>query len=61
MQKVENLAGVFFARKGHYNGKNVTITHRDPATGMLWLEDYVEKESNTAGVWVDADKVRVEW
>jgi len=56
---VENVAGVYFARKGYYKGKEVTVTHRDPATGDLWLEDYQVKGANGLdyGIWVNADSV----
>ena len=60
MTKVPNTAGVFFAKKGYYNGQEVTVTHRDPKTGMVWLEDYVIKHKgspNEFGKWVDGDSV----
>ena len=56
MMKVENDARVFFAKKGYYNGKEVTVTHRDGA--MVWLEDYpVGKDPIEYGVWVPNDSV----
>lgn len=54
--KVENEAGVYFARKGYYNGKEVTVTHRDGP--MVWLEDYpVGKAPVEYGCWVPNESV----
>ena len=59
MYGVENDARVFFAKKGYYKGKEVTVTHRNPATGEVWLEDYpVGKAPIRYGCWVNADSVR---
>ena len=59
MYGVENDARVFFAKKGYYKGKEVTVTHRNPATGEVWLEDYpVGKAPIMYGCWVSADSVR---
>lgn len=56
MMKVENDARVFFAKKGYYNGKEVTVTHRSGAE--VWLEDYpVGKDPIEYGVWVPNDSV----
>lgn len=56
MQKIENDAKVYFARKGYYNGREVTVTHRDGA--MVWLEDYpVGKDPVEYGAWVLNDSV----
>lgn len=55
--RVENDARVFFARKGYYNGKEVTVTHRHGAE--VWLEDYpVGKNPITYGCWVSSDSVK---
>lgn len=55
---VWNEAGVFFARKGYYKGKEVTVTHRDPASGQVWLEDFeVNKNPTEVGLWVNGDSV----
>lgn len=40
MKTVDNEAGVFNAKIGYYKGKKVTVTHRDPKSGQLWLEDF---------------------
>lgn len=62
MTKVENEAGVYFARKGHYNGGNYTFTHRDPKTGDLWGEDIpVGKNPIEYGAWVPGESVRLDW
>ena len=62
MTKVENEAGVYFARKGHYNGGNYTVTHRDPKTGDLWGEDIpVGKNPIEYGAWVPGESVRLDW
>lgn len=54
---VENEAGVFFARKGIYKGKEVTVTHRNGE--MVWLEDYpVSKAPVEYGLWVRNDSVK---
>lgn len=57
MYGIENDARVFFAKKGYYKGKEVTITHRDNA--MVWLEDYpVGKNPTEYGCWVPSDSVK---
>lgn len=62
MTKVENEAGVYFARKGHCNGGNYTFTHRDPKTGDLWGEDIpVGKNPIEYGIWVPGESVRLDW
>jgi hypothetical protein len=57
--RVANLNNLYFARKGFYNGQEVTVTHRDPKSGQLWLEDYVvsKKSPVEVGCWVDAESV----
>ena len=57
MYGVENDARVFFAKKGYYKGKEVTVTHRDNA--MVWLEDYPVKQNGSTeyGIWVPSDSV----
>ena len=59
MYGVENNAGVFFAKKGYYKGTEVTVTHRDPESGKVWLDDYPVKTNGPTeyGLWVDADSV----
>ena len=59
MYGVENNAGVFYARKGYYKGTEVTVTHRDPESGKVWLDDYPVKTNGPTeyGLWVDADSV----
>ena len=59
MYGVENNSRVFFAKKGYYKGTEVTITHRDPATGDVWLDDYPTKGPNGLdyGIWANADSV----
>ena len=53
---VENDAGVFYARKGYYQGKEVTVTHHDGA--MVWLEDYpIGKNPIEYGCWVSNESV----
>ena len=57
MLTVENDARVFFARKGYYKGKEVTVTHHDGA--MVWLEDYPVGGSPVEyGCWVPNDSIR---
>ena len=55
---VDNDGMVFFAKKGYYKGAEVTVTHRDPETGNVWLEDYKGKGDIEAGCWVNADSVK---
>ena len=60
MIKVENDAGVFYAREGYYNGQKVIVTHRDQANGMVWLENYAERHKGSPveyGKWVNGDSV----
>lgn len=53
---VPNEAGVFYARKGFYKGKEVTVTHRDGA--MVYLEDYpIGKAPVEYGCWVPNESV----
>ena len=57
MKGAENEAGVFFARKGYYKGKEVTITHRNGE--MVWLEDYpIGRDPVEYGTWVKNESVR---
>lgn len=56
MYGVENEAGVYFARKGYYKGKEVTATHRNG--DEVWLEDYpVGKDPIEYGIWVKNEAV----
>ena len=58
MYGVENNNRVFFAKTGYYNGQEVTVTHRDPKSGQVWLDDYkFGKDSMDYGMWVDEDSV----
>ena len=51
-----NEAGVLYARKGYYKGKEVTVTHRNGTD--VWLEDYpVGKNPVEYGLWVSGDSV----
>ena len=59
MYGVANDLGVYFAKTGYYKGKKVTITHRDPATGNVWLDDYQVKKGEY-GCWVKSDSVKYE-
>lgn len=53
----ENESGVFYATKGWYKGKEVTVTHHDGA--MVWLEDYpVGKGTIEYGCWVPNESVK---
>lgn len=54
MHGVENEAGVLYAKKGYYKGKEVTITHHSGAE--VWLEDYPESPL-VYGCWVPSDSV----
>ena len=42
-----------------YNGKEYTFTHRNPANGNLWADDYkyVTSAGTCYGMWVPADQV----
>lgn len=56
MYGVENEARVFFARKGYYKGKEVTVTHRNG--DEVWLEDYpIGKSPVEYGCWVKNESV----
>ena len=59
MKNVNNEHGVLYARKGMYNGKEYTFTHRNPANGNLWADDYkyVTSAGTCYGMWVPADQV----
>lgn len=56
--RLQNDAGVFGAKFGHYNGRMYTFTHRNPATGELWGED-ITAGKKTLGKWVPAEKVKL--
>ena len=58
--KVPNDAGVFNARNGFYQGKSVTVTHRDPATDQVYLEDYPVQEGKSIvyGCWVNKSSIK---
>ena len=58
MYGVENEARVFYARKGYYKGKEVTVTHRNG--DMVWLEDFPVRDNGSLeyGLWVRNDSVR---
>lgn len=54
---IENDSKVFFARKGYYKGKEVTVTHRYGTE--VWLEDYpVSKAPIEYGCWVNSESVK---
>ena len=57
MVTVENEANVFFAKKGYYKGKEVTVTHHDGS--MVWLENYPVNGDDglVVGCWVSSDSV----
>ena len=59
MKNVNNEHGVLYARKGMYNGKEYTFTHRNPANGNLWADDYkyVTAAGTCYGMWIPADQV----
>ena len=53
----ENEAGVFYAEKGYYKGKEVTVTHHDGA--MVWIEDFpLGKDPIEYGCWVANESVK---
>ena len=54
---VENEAGVFYAKKGYYKGKEVTVTHHHGAE--VYLEDYPVNGADglVVGCWVPSDSV----
>lgn len=54
----ENEAGVLYAKKGYYKGKEVTITHHSGS--QVWLEDYPVKDVDgmmVCGCWVESASV----
>ena len=56
MYGVDNEAGVYFARKGYYKGKEVTVTHRNG--DEVWIEDYpIGKAPIEYGCWVKNESV----
>ena len=59
MKNVNNEHGVLYARKGMYNGKEYLFTHRNPANGNLWADDYkyVTAAGTCYGMWIPADQV----
>lgn len=59
-ESVVNEAGIFNAKKGYYKGKEVTVTHRDPKSGDVFLEDCPRKDGGITvyGIWVSADSVK---
>lgn len=60
MRMIENSAGVFNARKGRYAGQEVIVTHRDPATGMVWMDNFMIKHKGSRpefGMWVNPDAI----
>ena len=64
MQTVYNKDGVLNARRAIYKGKRVIVTHKNPATSELWVEedeDNVANNSNKKKVeldcWVKGDSV----
>ena len=60
MARVNNDAGVLYAKTGMYCGKKVTITHRDPASDMVYLEDFPVQigKSVEYGAWVHKSEVQ---
>lgn len=58
MMNVNNEAGVFNARKCRFDGKEYTVTHRNPANGMVYLEDYFVLK-NGYGKWVRFDEIEL--
>ena len=59
MAGIKNEHGIFNAKKGMYNGKEYTFTHRNPANGQLWADDYkyISNGNTCYGVWLPADQV----
>lgn len=58
MKRVDNEAGVLYAKKGFYRGTEVTVTHHYGAE--VWLEDYPIKQKGSPteyGCWVSSDSV----
>ena len=56
---VGNEAGVYFARRGYYNGQEVTVTHRFGS--QVYLEDFAVTSKNSPpqyGLWVNNDSVQ---
>ena len=58
---VRNDAGVYNARKGHYDGGEYIFTHRNPSNGHLWGEDIPnssdDSNNKSLGKWVPAEEV----
>ena len=58
----ENDGRLFFCQQGYYKGKLVTVTHRNPESGDVWLEDYPVTDPDsgykTCGKWVRGDAVK---
>lgn len=52
--RVQNDAGLLFTRKGIFEGKVYTFTHRDPKTGDVWCEDILWG----FGCWVPNERVK---
>ena len=52
----ENDAGVLYAVKGRYKGKEVTVTHHDGT--MAWIEDYPVGSPPLYGLWVPNDSIQ---
>lgn len=54
---VENEAGVFYAKKGFYKGKEVTVTHHHGAE--VYLEDFPISgpDGLVVGCWVPSESV----
>ena len=58
MKRVDNEAGVMYARKGYYKGTEVVVTHRYGS--QVWLEDYPVKHGGGPteyGCWVEGESV----
>lgn len=57
MIAVENESGVYFAKRGYYKGKEVTVTHRHGS--MVWVEDYPINGDDglIVGCWVPSESV----
>lgn len=54
-----NDAGVLFAVKGYYKGKQVTVTHHDGS--QVWIEDYpIGKDPIQYGCWVPTESVKIQ-
>lgn len=56
MHGAENEAGVLYATKGYYKGREVTVTHHSGAE--VWIEDYpIGKDPVLYGCWVPSESV----